>query len=304
VEAATDISFYGEDGSVTCIAQVELNDDVMNPVGSVIHFDPASKTLTTIADDAVALVESTSKAYTWLNEAANEMVVSEQGNQTQFNQTVKEDTFHYIDANGSFCAADLNGNTLEVFKNFYDPENYVYSSDIFYLSEQDDAFYWAELDKIYKYTAGSMKEAEIVTLYDDMLTKVESGMEMGYVLSGDGSVLEQSGNSLTLKPFGGESYSVYDSEEVFYVVGLSAKGDKIYLSNDATQLLEKEISENSEIKLVAENVQKAVAVESGLYFLQNYVENEGGSLMYMNYDSGKISKIRDGVLGLTDIALQ
>ncbi len=304
VTAATDISFYDADGSMTCIGQVELKDDVMNPVGSVIHFDPSSKVLTTVADYAVALVESVPKTYTWLNEAANEMLVGEQGNRTQFEKTVKDGAFHYIDANGSFCAADLSGNTLEVFKNFYAPEDYVYSSDVFYLSEQDGAFYWAEMDKIYKYTAGSMKEAEIVTLYEDMLSKIGTGMEMGYVLSGDGSVLEQSGNTLTLKPFGGASYSVYDSESLFYVVGLSEKGDKIYLSTESGQIMEKEIRENSEVRLVAENVQKAVAVENGLYFLQNYVEEDGGSLMYMNYDSGKISKIRDGVLGLADVALQ
>lgn len=304
VEAATDMSFYDADSSMTCIAQVELSDEVMNPVGSVIHFDPESKTLTTVADNAVALVESMPKTYTWLNEGAKEMLVTEQSSLTQIPETVKEDAFHYIDAEGSFCAADLKGNTLEVFQDFYVPESYVYSSDIYYLSEQDEAFYWSAADKVYKYTAGSMSEAEVVSLDGDMLSKIETGTEIGYVLSGDGSVLEQSGYSLNLKPFGGASYSVYDSEDVFYVVGLSAKGDKIYLSNEASQLMEKEISEDSEIKLIAENVYKAVAVENGLYLLQNYVEEEGGSLMYMDYDSGKLSKIRDGVLGLADVALQ
>ena len=300
----SELSFYQDSGAMTCIGEVELSDEIMNPVGKLLYFDPQAQSTQTIAEDAVALVESVAKTYPWLNEASNEMLVTEQDNRFIIPEEVKKGQFHFINKDGAFCAADQNGSVFEVFPDFYVPENYVYASDLYYLTEQNDTFYWTKGDQVYKYRAGSLTAPETVTLDADLLEKIENGVEIGYVLTSDGSVLEQSGNTLNLKPFGEPSSTVYDSPNNIYVIGISSKGDKIYFRNDSSQLFEKEIHSSKEPKLLAEQVQDAVTVENGLYLLTDYSEEDGGTLMYLGYDQSQPTAISSNVMSIMDTVIQ
>ena len=300
----TEISFYESNGSMTCIGDVELSDEIMNPIGKVQHFEPETQTLSTIAPDAVALVEAMDKTYTWLNEDSLELLITEQSNLSVLPQEIKEGQYHFISKDGALCAADENGTVFEIAADFYVPESYVYASDIYYMSEQHEAIYWAKGDQVYKYTTGSLSPAESVTLDSDLLSKIESGTEIGYMLCGDGSVLEQSGNTLNRKPFGGVSSTVYDSPENIYITGISTKGDKLYFYNEQGVLYEKVIDSDAAPTVVAENVYKSVTVGDGLYLLVDYSEDEGGRLLYRGYDSKELKELRSGVTGLQDTMIQ
>lgn len=302
-QSVSEVSFYEDSGEVTCIGQAVIDDLVANPVGQVIHFDPQSKSAQLIADAAVALVESVNKGYSWLNEHSNEMVVTEQSNLSVIPALVQKGQFHFIREDGSFCAADANGNVFEIAAEFYVPESYMYGEGLYYLTEKDGAFYWAQGDQVYRYIVGSMKAPEKVALDNDLVSKIESGLEIGYTLSGDGSVLEQSGNTFNLKPFGQPSSTLYDSTDGLYVIGLSTTGDKLYLMSMDSQVLEKEINSEKEPQIIAENVHDAVAVENGLYILKDHGEH-GGTLLHMDFAKGKMTEVANEVLGISDIVIQ
>ncbi|MBQ8598569.1 MAG: hypothetical protein IJ411_00410 [Oscillospiraceae bacterium] len=300
--AVSEVSFYEDSGSMTCIANVELSDDVMNPVGTLLHFDPETQTTKTISKNAVALLESAEKSYAWLNENSKEMTITEQSSLSSFPSAVQNGQFHYIDANGTFCAADENGTVAEIFPDFYSPEAYSYNSEISYLAQMGQSFYWAMGDQVYRYTAGSLTAPEQVSLDESLQTKIEDGTSIGYVLCADGAVLEQSGNTLNLKPFGGPSSTVYDSPSGIYIIGLSEDGGKIYFVLDG-QLLEKEINSEKEPVLLCDVVYDAVAVDNGLYVLKDYSE-DGGTLLHIDYNSGVSTVLESNVITISDTMLQ
>ncbi len=301
-ESMSECSFYGDSGSLTGIVTKSLSEGVMNPVGQLIYFDAATQTTLTISEDAVALVESVEKSYPWLNESSNELLVTEQSGITAIPEELLKGSFHYINEAGSLCAADTNGTVLELYPDFYDPENYVYNSDLTFLSEKDDYLYWSEGDTIYRYKAGSLAAPETVTLDSTVDEKIQTGVEIGYLLVKDGAVLEQSGNTLNLKPFGGPSSTVYDSPTDIMVVGLSEDSNKIYFISEG-KLYEKLIDLADAPVVVAENVYKAITVDNGLYLLCDYGE-QGGTLKYHSFDGKELTTIRDGVLTLSDTMLQ
>ncbi len=302
-ENVTECSFYGDSGAMTAIAVEELSEEIMNPVGKLLYFDPAASAPVTITEGAVALVESVEKSYPWLNEDSRELLVTEQSGLTAISQELLRGSFHFINEAGSLCAADQQGNVFEIEKDFYIPENYVYNSELLFLAEKNDGLYWAKGDKVYRYTAGSMTAPETVTLDSSIISKIETGVEIGYLLLPDGSVLEQSGNTLNHKPFGGASSCIYDSPADLSVVGLSENGSKVYFSSEG-KLYEKMISSDAAPVLLAENVEKAIAVDNGLYLLTAYSEERGGTLQYRAFDGKELQTIRDGVWNLSDTVIQ
>lgn len=300
--SVSEVSFYEDSGSMTCIANVSLSDTVMNPVGTLLHFDAKSQTAQAISDNAVALLESAEKSYAWLNENSKEMMVTEQSSVSTFPTTVQEGQFHYINADGSFCAADDKGTVVEIFPDFYDPEAYSYNSEISYLAQMDQAFYWAMGDQVYRYQAGTLSVPEQVRLDEPLMSKIEDGTSIGYVLCADGAVLEQSGNTLNLKPFNGPSSTVYDSPGGIYIIGLSEDGNNIYFVLEE-QLLEKEIYSTKDPVLLCDGVRDAVAVDNGLYVLKDY-SGDGGTLLHIDYNSGSSTVLESNVMTISDTMLQ
>lgn len=297
-ENVSDFVFYEDSGNMTCIANATLDDDVMNLVGQVLYFDAETKESHILADNAVALVESAEKSYYWLNENSREMFVTEQTNVTSIPVQAANGT-HFIDASGNFCAADRNGNIFTISEGFYDPENYAYAADLMFPTEKDGIFYWAQGDQVYKYVIGSMTAPEVVTLDADLSSKLESGMEIGYLLTEDGSVLEQSGSTLNVKPFGGASFTIYDSENTVFVIGLSTDGEKIYFVDQNCTLMEKTLSDDSPVTVLAENIYDVSVVSNGIYILTDYTE-DGGILQYRGFDDSTFTILRNGVMSMVE----
>ncbi len=302
-ENSTEFIFYEDSGSMSCIADVTLSDTVLNPVGQLLYFDADSKSTTIIAEDAVALVESNAKSYYWLNENSREMVITEQSGLSSVPSETLKGSFHYINADGTLCAADSNSISFPLAQGFYDPESYACSSDLMFLTEKDGAFYWAQGDKVYRYTIGSMTAPDTVTLDGNLNDKLSSGLEIGYVLTNDGAVLEQSGNTLNVKPFDQPSYTIYDGPESIIVVGLSADGEKIYFVDHDCTLMEKTLSDSSDVVILAENVYDAMVVSNGIYLLTDYNEN-GGNLQYKGFHDKEFTTLRGGVMSMVETIVQ
>ncbi len=301
-ENVSEVAFYENSGSMVCIADTQLSDSVMNPAGTLLYYDAAAQSAEYITDDVVALVEAAERSYPWLNENSKEMMVVEQARSNAFAEPLQEGQFHYINSSGTLCAVDLNGKKAEIFPDFYVFESYLYNSNLYYLSAMNGAFYWNCGDQVYRYQAGSMIAAESVALEDLLTDKIESGLEIGYVLCKDGSVLEQCGNTLNLKPFGGASSTVYDSPNQILVMGLDEGGETVYFLS-GTDLIEKSIFTEKEATIIAENVYDAIAVDCGLYVICDYDE-DGGELYHINYNSGKKTLMDSAVTSLTDTMIQ
>ena len=300
-ENVSEFAFYEDSGNAAYIANVTLSDDVMNPVGELHYFDVDTQSTHVLAKKAVALVESTEKSYYWLNENSREMVITEQSGISTIPYEASQ--LHFIDESGAFCAADKDGRQFVISEGFYDPESYACTSELMFLTEKDGAFYWAMGDKVYKYSIGSMAAPETVNLDADINSKLESGLEIGYVLTKDGSVLEQSGNTLNMKPFGQPSYTIYDGPESIIVVGLSADGEKIYFVDHDCTLMEKTLSDSSDVVILAENVYDAMVVSNGIYLLTDYGE-DGGTMQYKSFQDSGFTTLRSGVMSMMETIVQ
>lgn len=300
-ENVSEFVFYEDSGNAAYIANVALSDEVMNPVGELHYFDAAAQSSQILAEKVVALVESADKSYYWLNENSREMLVTEQSGINTIPAEAAQ--LHFIDEAGKLCAADKDGKQFVISEGFYEPETYSYNPELMFLTEKDGAFFWAQGDSVYKYSIGSMTAPETVTLDADINSKLESGLEIGYILADDGSVLEQSSNTLNMKPFGQPSYTVYDGPESIIIVGLSADGEKIYFVDHSCTLMEKELSEKGETVILAENVYDALVVSNGLYILTDYSEN-GGTLQYRSFADKEFRPLRDGVVSMIETIVQ
>lgn len=295
----TEASFYEADNSASFICVEELSDEVQNPAGTLLHFDPQSGESLPLAEEAVALLEAMPRSYAWLGEEADELLITEQSSRSSFPKELAAGQAHYINADGALCASD-GQNTVELFPGFYEPESYAYGEGLYYLSCQGENLIWAQGDQIYRYRAGSLEESQQLQLEAPLEEKIAGGDEIGYVLLADGSVLEQSGSTLTVRPFDGPSYTVLDSPEALFFVGLSPDGKSFYYLDSDNALRRKELSSQGDSALVAENVSKALACEDGLYYLE---QGDQGCLYFQTY-GGKKSLLREGVLSLEQVMIQ
>ena len=299
--SVSEVAFYENSGSMLCIADSQLSDTVMNPVGTLMYFDASAQTATKGTEDAVALVEAAERAYPWLNENSKEMLAVEQSSSNVFAEPMMEGQFHYINSSGTLCAADAAGNSVEIFSDFYTPESYLYNEELLYLSAMGDAFYWNSGDRVYRYRVGTMTEAESVSLDDTLSNKIESGLEIGYVLCKDGTVLEQSGNTLNLKPFGEASSTVYDSANQILVIGLDESGETVYFLS-GTDLIQKNIFSDKEASVLMTDVYDVIATDCGLYVLCHY--EQSSELYHIDYTNGKQTLVDSEVISLSDTMIQ
>lgn len=295
----TEASFYEADNSASFISVETLDDETQNPAGTLLHFDPQSGDCLPLAEEAVALLEAMPRSYAWLNEAADELLITEQSSRSSFPKELAPGQAHYINAEGTLCASD-GQRSVELFPDFYEPESYAYGQGLYYLSCQGQNLIWAQGDQVYRYQAGTLEEPQQLQLEAPLEEKIADGSEIGYVLLADGSVLEQSGSTLTVRPFDGPSYTVLDSPEELFFVGLSPDGKSFYYLDSAKSLRRKALSSQGDSVLVAENVSKALVCEDGLYYLEN---GDQGRLYFQTY-GGKNSLLREGVRSLEQVMIQ
>lgn len=258
------------DGSMAFIADADLQANEYNPVGSLYRYDPATKTAEKWADNAVAILETTSQSDGW-NENVRQLATSEMQSTNEERQTLYPGQLHYIDAQGSLRAvspdtATVGQSGLEgftIYEKFYSVNGYEIDYDIDFTAANNTYIYWGVEDQMYRYQLGSMQQPQVVTLDSSLAEQSTTAMQVGYLITGSGNVLEESDSRLVLKNFEDDSsFIILDN------VGTDNDGENVYFISEDNSLYSKAVESRSNPKRIASKVTAAVSTSDGLYFLQ------------------------------------
>ena len=264
------------DGSMAFIADADLQANEYNPVGSLYRYDPATKTAEKWADNAVAILETTSQSDGW-NENVRQLATSEMQSTNEERQTLYPGQLHYIDAQGSLRAvspdtATVGQSGLEgftIYEKFYSVNGYEIDYDIDFTAANNTYIYWGVEDQMYRYQLGSMQQPQVVTLDSSLAEQSTTAMQVGYLITGSGNVLEESDSRLVLKNFEDDStFVILDNVGTITLVGMDNDGENVYFISEDNSLYSKATESRSNPKHIASKVKEAVATSDGLYFLQ------------------------------------
>ena len=264
------------DGSMAFIADADLQANEYNPVGSLYRYDPATKTAEKWADNAVAILETTSQSDGW-NENVRQLATSEMQSTNEERQTLYPGQLHYIDAQGSLRAvspdtATVGQSGLEgftIYKKFYSVNGYEIDYDIDFTAANNTYIYWGVEDQMYRYQLGSMQQPQVVTLDSSLAEQSTTAMQVGYLITGSGNVLEESDSRLVLKNFEDDSsFIILDNVGTITLVGMDNDGENVYFISEDNSLYSKAVESRSNPKRIASKVTAAVSTSDGLYFLQ------------------------------------
>lgn len=264
------------DGSMAFIADADLQANEYNPVGSLYRYDPATKTAEKWADNAVAILETTSQSDGW-NENVRQLATSEMQSTNEERQTLYPGQLHYIDAQGSLRAvspdtATVGQSGLEgftIYEKFYSVNGYEIDYDIDFTAANNTYIYWGVEDQMYRYQLGSMQQPQVVTLDSSLAEQSTTAMQVGYLITGSGNVLEESDSRLVLKNFEDDStFIILDNVGAITLVGMDNDGENVYFISEDNSLYSKAVESRSNPKHIASKVKEAVATSDGLYFLQ------------------------------------
>lgn len=264
------------DGSMAFIADADLQANEYNPVGSLYRYDPATKTAEKWADNAVAILETTSQSDGW-NENVRQLATSEMQSTNEERQTLYPGQLHYIDAQGSLRAvspdtATVGQSGLEgftIYEKFYSVNGYEIDYDIDFTAANNTYIYWGVEDQMYRYQLGSMQQPQVVTLDSSLAEQSTTAMQVGYLITGSGNVLEESDSRLVLKNFEDDStFIILDNVGTITLVGMDNDGENVYFISEDNSLYSKAVESRSNPKHIASKVKEAVATSDGLYFLQ------------------------------------
>lgn len=264
------------DGSMAFIADADLQANEYNPVGSLYRYDPATKTAEKWADNAVAILETTSQSDGW-NENVRQLATSEMQSTNEERQTLYPGQLHYIDAQGSLRAvspdtATVGQSGLEgftIYEKFYSVNGYEIDYDIDFTAANNTYIYWGVEDQMYRYQLGSMQQPQVVTLDSSLAEQSTTAMQVGYLITGSGNVLEESDSRLVLKNFEDDStFVILDNVGTITLVGMDNDGENVYFISEDNSLYSKAVESRSNPKHIASKVKEAVATSDGLYFLQ------------------------------------
>lgn len=264
------------DGSMAFIADADLQANEYNPVGSLYRYDPATKTAEKWADNAVAILETTSQSDGW-NENVRQLATSEMQSTNEERQTLYPGQLHYIDAQGSLRAvspdtATVGQSGLEgftIYEKFYSVNGYEIDYDIDFTAANNTYIYWGVEDQMYRYQLGSMQQPQVVTLDSSLAEQSTTAMQVGYLITGSGNVLEESDSRLVLKNFEDDStFVILDNVGTITLVGMDNDGENVYFISEDNSLYSKEVESRSNPKRIASKVTAAVSTSDGLYFLQ------------------------------------
>lgn len=264
------------DGSMAFIADADLQANEYNPVGSLYRYDPATKTAEKWADNAVAILETTSQSDGW-NENVRQLATSEMQSTNEERQTLYPGQLHYIDAQGSLRAvspdtATVGQSGLEgftIYEKFYSVNGYEIDYDIDFTAANNTYIYWGVEDQMYRYQLGSMQQPQVVTLDSSLAEQSTTAMQVGYLITGSGNVLEESDSRLVLKNFEDDSsFIILDNVGTITLVGMDNDSENVYFISEDNSLYSKATESRSNPKHIASKVKEAVATSDGLYFLQ------------------------------------
>lgn len=264
------------DGSMAFIADADLQANEYNPVGSLYRYDPATKTAEKWADNAVAILETTSQSDGW-NENVRQLATSEMQSTNEERQTLYPGQLHYIDAQGSLRAvspdtATVGQSGLEgftIYEKFYSVNGYEIDYDIDFTAANNTYIYWGVEDQMYRYQLGSMQQPQVVTLDSSLADQSTTAMQVGYLITGSGNVLEESDSRLVLKNFEDDSsFIILDNVGTITLVGMDNDGENVYFISEDNSLYSKAVESRSNPKRIASKVTAAVSTSDGLYFLQ------------------------------------
>ena len=264
------------DGSMAFIADADLQANEYNPVGSLYRYDPATKTAEKWADNAVAILETTSQSDGW-NENVRQLATSEMQSTNEERQTLYLGQLHYIDAQGSLRAvspdtATVGQSGLEgftIYEKFYSVNGYEIDYDIDFTAANNTYIYWGVEDQMYRYQLGSMQQPQVVTLDSSLAEQSTTAMQVGYLITGSGNVLEESDSRLVLKNFEDDStFIILDNVGTITLVGMDNDGENVYFISEDNSLYSKAVESRSNPKRIASKVTAAVSTSDGLYFLQ------------------------------------
>ncbi len=274
------------DGSMAFIADADLQANEYNPVGSLYRYDPATKTAEKWADNAVAILETTSQSDGW-NENVRQLATSEMQSTNEERQTLYPGQLHYIDAQGSLRAvspdtATVGQSGLEgftIYEKFYSVNGYEIDYDIDFTAANNTYIYWGVEDQMYRYQLGSMQQPQVVTLDSSLAEQSTTAMQVGYLITGSGNVLEESDSRLVLKNFEDDStFIILDNVGTITLVGMDNDGENVYFISEDNSLYSKAVESRSNPKRIASKVTAAVSTSDGLYFLQES-ENQPGPVI-------------------------
>lgn len=264
------------DGSMAFIADADLQANEYNPVGSLYRYNPATKTAEKWADNAVAILETTSQSDGW-NENVRQLATSEMQSTNEERQTLYPGQLHYIDAQGSLRAvspdtATVGQSGLEgftIYEKFYSVNGYEIDYDIDFTAANNTYIYWGVEDQMYRYQLGSMQQPQVVTLDSSLAEQSTTAMQVGYLITGSGNVLEESDSRLVLKNFEDDStFIILDNVGTITLVGMDNDGENVYFISEDNSLYSKAVESRSNPKRIASKVTAAVSTSDGLYFLQ------------------------------------
>lgn len=264
------------DGSMAFIADADLQANEYNPVGSLYRYDPATKTAEKWADNAVAILETTPQSDGW-NENVRQLATSEMQSTNEERQTLYPGQLHYIDAQGSLRAvspdtATVGQSGLEgftIYEKFYSVNGYEIDYDIDFTAANNTYIYWGVEDQMYRYQLGSMQQPQVVTLDSSLAEQSTTAMQVGYLITGSGNVLEESDSRLVLKNFEDDSsFIILDNVGTITLVGMDNDGENVYFISEDNSLYSKAVESRSNPKRIASKVTAAVSTSDGLYFLQ------------------------------------
>lgn len=264
------------DGSMAFIADADLQANEYNPVGSLYRYDPATKTAEKWADNAVAILETTPQSDGW-NENVRQLATSEMQSTNEERQTLYPGQLHYIDAQGSLRAVSPNTATVgqsglegfTIYEKFYSVNGYEIDYDIDFTAANNTYIYWGVEDQMYRYQLGSMQQPQVVTLDSSLAEQSTTAMQVGYLITGSGNVLEESDSRLVLKNFEDDSsFIILDNVGTITLVGMDNDGENVYFISEDNSLYSKAVESRSNPKRIASKVTAAVSTSDGLYFLQ------------------------------------
>lgn len=310
------------DGSMAFIADADLQANEYNPVGSLYRYDSATKTAEKWADNAVAILETTSQSDGW-NENVRQLATSEMQSTNEERQTLYPGQLHYIDAQGSLRAvspdtATVGQSGLEgftIYEKFYSVNGYEIDYDIDFTAANNTYIYWGVEDQMYRYQLGSMQQPQVVTLDSSLAEQSTTAMQVGYLITGSGNVLEESDSRLVLKNFEDDStFVILDNVGTITLVGMDNDGENVYFISEDNSLYSKAVESRSNPKRIASKVTAAVSTSDGLYFLQESenqpepVIGESGEveeaetvtdLMYLPYGQSQPQKLLENVTSIS-----
>lgn len=113
---------------------------------------------------------------------------------------------------------------------------------------------------MYRYQLGSMQQPQVVTLDSSLAEQSTTAMQVGYLITGSGNVLEETSPRLVLKNFEDDSsFIILDNVGTITLVGMDNDGENVYFISEDNSLYSKAVESRSNPKRIASKVTAAVS---------------------------------------------